>query len=274
MKFLIPPEWYNKSGTLISLFDTDSDEDGVVIGNGASGSGSYNISIGANSKVTGDYSINIGGVGDNVVDESFFIQMGMQDQPYVLKIGDGHLKLPSLGTFASDDTNETGKALQFENTNGIGTKTFGAGYIKVWNIDNPDGKAYCSLVPSLNGKQNLGHKSWRFNEIYGNTIDISGTVTASQGKLDAIGIKAQGIDLPDSVTIKGLYAVNISYQNVLYPVMLPFLGMATKIIFASSPDSSFPDIAPTLLCDANGSLSITNANNAFILSAYRLMTFN
>lgn len=273
MKFLIPPEWYNKNGTLVSLFDTDSDNNGVVIGPGASGSGSYNVSIGANSKVTGDYSINIGGVGDNV-DESFFIQMGMQDQPYVLKIGDGHLKLPSLGTFDSDDTNETGKALQFENTNGIGTKTFGAGYIKVWNIDNPDGKAYCSLVPSLNGKQNLGHKSWRFNDIYGNTIDISGTVAASQGKFDAIGIKAQGIDLPDSVTIKGLYAVNISYQNVLYPVMLPFLGMATKIIFASPPDSSFPDIAPTLLCTAKGDLSITNANNAFILSAYRLMTFN
>lgn len=268
MKFLIPPEWYNKNGTLVSLFDTDSDEDGVVIGDGASGSGSYNISIGANSKVTGDYSINIGGAGDNVVDESFFIQMGMQDEPYVLKIGDGHLKLPSLGTFASDDTNETGKALQFENTNGIGTKTFGAGYIKVWNIDNPDGKAYCSLVPSLNGKQNLGHKSWRFNEIYGGVVD------ANKGNFKQI---TSNVNVFQTITTKvssyGLYSIQISYQNNQYQLILVYNAYVStvKIPFDFEYDGTFMTVS-SLVCDSNGNLSFENAAGASITKIFPIIS--
>lgn len=90
---------------------------------------------------------------------------------------------PEKGTHTEDFDKNDGQAFSFANTNGFGVKGGTTnGYFKLWNLLNPDdGKHYCSLVPSMDGKQTLGDATRSFRSVFAkkiitNGVDIAKTV--------------------------------------------------------------------------------------------------
>lgn len=76
------------------------------------------------------------------------------------------------------DGDELGQSFTFANTNGFGTSDKKAGHFKLWRIQRGDG-FWTALVPSKNGKMDLGLSDRRYRQIHADSIHIGGKETFS-----------------------------------------------------------------------------------------------
>ena len=97
------------------------------------------------------------------------------------------------------DGDEKGQSFTFANTNGFGTSNKSAGHFKLWNIQHGDGGFGAALVPSRNGKQDLGHKDHRYRQVHADSVYIGGNKTFSYPVLN----EAQ------QITEQGYYCIQV-----------------------------------------------------------------